>query len=264
MPTFQTQYGGNNLNDVDLGIGRLDIAEYSNQLFRSVGFIEGTATGTLNRTNHMVKAGTPMSTIVVFAVDEEGNFKIEPLEVGNIQLAETLLGQPTSNFTLNSAASATTTNEAASATLGAWVPLGNDNLVAVYTVKNSTGSITYTAGVDYLVDLIHGEIFYEGANIQNGQLVLVTYGYNLPLSVMTYGGYSSVRNYRLYWSHQRPQDSNYEVLEAYKCVGSLNWVKSYIQNSHNKFPMQFDFLADITRNQGDRIARLRTQTQQPF
>jgi hypothetical protein len=270
MPlTFATQYGIDNLNDIDLGVGRLDIGEYANQVFKTIGAVEGTGTATLNRTSHKVKAGTPMSTVVVFAVDEEGSLKLEPLEVSKAKNVDFLLGQPTSLFTVNSSASAVSTNEAVSASLGNAVPLAFDNLATappsfLPVVKNSTGTITYTAGTDYNIDSIHGELTAVGNNIQNNQLLLVTYPYNLPLTLLTFGGFASVRNYRIYWTHQRPQDSNWEVLEAYKVVPSLNWVKSYIQNAHNKFEMLFEFLADITRTQGDRIAQFRTQTQQPF
>lgn len=273
--TFQSEYGVDNLNDIDLGVGRFDISEYTNQVYNSpvgVGAMEGTATATLNRTRHDVHAGTPMTIVASFAVNELGKFHFEPIEASKINSTDRLLGQPTSLMTTNASTSATSTNEAVTATVGNAVPMQNDNWNTQYApvVKNLTGVTTYVNGTDYSFDPVHGTVTALvggaiGGGVAGGtQGITVTYSYFLPLQVLTYGGYASVRTFRIYWCHLRPQDNLWEVLEGYKCIPSLNWVKSYIQNAHNKFAMEFDFIADITRVIGDRIAQYRKQTQQPF
>jgi hypothetical protein len=270
-PTFASQFGVVSLNDIDLGIGRLDIAILTNQVFQSIGAIEGTARATLNRTKHQVKAGTPMSTVVEFAVDEIGKFALEPLETSRTLQAQLLLGQPANVFTQNSSTSAISVNESITATVGAAAPfmfdIWNLAITPVFSFTSGPGT-PLVLNTDYTFDPIHGEfqLIAGGAGGTTGttHTVFATYAYFLPVDEMTFGGYVSIVTYRLYWSHLRPQDGLWEVLEGYKCTPSVNWVKDYIQNSHNKLPFEFDFLADITRNQGDRIANLRKIIQQPF
>ena len=69
--SFANLTGLNNLEDIELGLGRLDVAKYGSNQLLPVGALEGTATINMTRTAVDVKSGLPQ-VVIKKIISEEG------------------------------------------------------------------------------------------------------------------------------------------------------------------------------------------------
>ena len=95
--SFKQLTGLNNTNNIELGLGRLDVAPYGSNNLLPFGALEGTAEASFMRTGVDVKAGVPQSVIKRIITEEGATLKVTLLET-SAQRVHQALALPDSQF----------------------------------------------------------------------------------------------------------------------------------------------------------------------
>lgn len=95
--TFKQITGLVNTDNMEVGLGRLDIAPFGSNNLLPVGALEGVATSTLTRTGVEIKAGVPLEFIKKVITEEGATLKVTLLET-SVKRAFEVLGTPSSTY----------------------------------------------------------------------------------------------------------------------------------------------------------------------